>query len=224
MNVYCKKIFYFINCKHYLKIGVGKAMVAKNTKNNRVARVAKSAWWSIMLAGLLSVLLGLFAVFWPGLTVSILVHVFSIFFIIFGAIWMIASFASMKADRIWWLSLLFAVICMAIGIYLFANPSTTISIFVVLIVIAIFVQALVDLVSASYSDQKEDKVLWTIVGLLGIVFGLAIIFYPTNITLAFVWVLGLYAFVHGIVTIVYAFRAKRTVRRIAKNVKSTKTN
>ena len=178
--------------------------------------IAKSVWWFVILTGVLGILFGLFAVFWPGLTLATLVLAFGVFVVAIGAIWLILSFTSIKTNRVWWLSSLFAVFLIVAGIYLIMNPSTTVAIFAVLAAIAIFVQSLGDLVNASYSDSKGEKTIWIIAGLVGVVLGFVLIFYPTGVTLAFVWILGLYALIRGIFAIIYAVQARGVVKKIKK--------
>ena len=189
---------------------------------NKVKSMAKGAWWFTVLTGALGILFGLFTMFHPKLTIATLVYAFAIFVVALGAVWLVLSFASMKENRLWWLSLLFAVLCVATGSYLFRNPLTTVELFVILTGIVIIIQALVDLVNASYADDREDRVLWITTGVLGVLLSFAIWFYPTGATLAFVWVLGLYALIRGVVAVVYAFNVKSAVRDLIKETKSTK--
>ena len=189
---------------------------------SKVKSVAKSTWRFVILAGVLSILFGLFAMFWPGLTVSILVTIFGAFIVATGLVWLVMSFASIKVDPVWWLSTLFSILCMAAGVYLLVNPSITITLFVILVAIIIFVQALVDLVGASYSDEKSTKWIWTLFGVLGVAFGVVILLYPEDATNVFIWLVGLYAFIRGVVDIVYACRAKRGVKKVIKAAKSAK--
>ena len=190
--------------------------------NSKIKSVAKSAWWLFMLSGVLSILFGLFAVFWPGLTVSILIFMFGLFVTAIGAACFITSIIEIKINKIWWLLTLFSLFCIAAGIYLFINPSTTLAIFVVLIAIVVFARALIDLINASYSNDTSSKRLWITLGILGIIFGIAILVYPTGTTTAFIWVVGLYTFIRGIADVVYAFQIKIGVRKLKKITKTSK--
>ena len=182
--------------------------------------IAKSAWWLFILSGVLSVLFGLFAVFWPGLTVSILVHIFGLFIVAIGVAWLVMSFADMKTNRVWWLSALLAIFAVVAGIYLLANPSTTITIFVILVATVVFARALVDLIGASYAGDASSRWMWILLGVLGVVFGVVILVYPKSATTAFVWVVGLYAVIRGIADIIYAFRVKKNVKKLVKASKN----
>ena len=182
--------------------------------------IAKSAWWLFILSGVLSVLFGLFAVFWPGLTVSILVHIFGLFIVAIGVAWLVMSFADMKTNRVWWLWALLAIFAVVAGIYLLANPSTTITIFVILVATVVFARALVDLIGASYAGDASSRWMWILLGVLGVVFGVVILVYPKSATTAFVWVVGLYAVIRGIADIIYAFRVKKNVKKLVKASKN----
>ena len=188
-------------------------------KNSKVKKVAKSVWRLFVLSGVLGILFGLFAMFWPDKTVSALMFVFAVFIVAMGFSWLVMSFASMRTDRIWWLSALFAAFCMAVGIHLLANPSTTMKIFVVLVAIAVFARALVDLVKASYSNNVSNRGMWGLLGVLGVVFGVVILTHPTDATVMFVWLVGLYAFIRGVADVIYAFQVRGGVKSLVKTAK-----
>ena len=189
--------------------------------NNNAKSVAKGAWWLFVSSGVISILFGLFAVFWPGLTMSVLLTIFGVFIAAIGVTWLVVSFTEIKVNRIWWLSALFALFCLVMGIYLLANPSTTVAIFVILVAVAVFARALADLVSASYAEDASSRWLWTVLGVLGVIFGIVVLVYPTGATTAFIWVVGLYAFVRGVADLIYAFQVKRGVKKIVKAAKKS---
>jgi len=179
-------------------------MVKRSTKTKRMT---KKIWWSLVLGGSASIVFGLFAMFWPDKTLSVLTWVFGIFVIAMGALWAYQGLTHMKTDRLWWLSALFGALAVSVGIYSIASPTIVITLFTVLLTIYIFAQSLLDLVIASYSE-RSDKWIWVMIGALGIVLGLVIIFNPLSASMAFVWVLGLYALIHGMAAIASAMMAK----------------
>ena len=190
--------------------------------NNKVKKAAKRAWWLFVLSGLFAIVFGLFAMFWPGLTVKILVFVFGLFIVAIGAACLMMSFADMKTNKIWWLSGLFSIFCLAAGIYLLANPSTTLAIFAILVATVVFARALVDLVNASYADDASSRWLWILLGALGIGFGIVILVHPADTTTAFIWVVGLYSVIRGIADIIYALQIKNDVKQLKKLAKNSK--
>lgn len=179
-------------------------------------KLTKEIWWLVVLTGVASIAFGLVALFWPGLTLATLVYMFAIFVVVAGAVALFESLSNIKKDRLWWLALLFALLNIGIGVYLLRNPLVAATFFVVLIAIVIFVQSLFDLVVASYAEKNEGKWLWVVTGVLGLIAGGIILFYPLAASLAFVWVMGLYSLIHGIVAVAYAIQIRSDIKKLKK--------
>ncbi len=192
-------------------------MLVRNIKE-----ASKSLWWLVVLAGIASILFGLIAIFWTGLTLATLILLFGIFVIVIGVVMLVDALSDIKVDPLWWLTMLLALFGIAIGIYLVMNPSAAVTLFVALLVLYVFVQSIFSLVVASYAEKGDGRWLWVVTGLVGIILGIFMIIYPITASLATVWVLGLYALVQGIMIIAFAFRVRSRIKNLA--TKSKKTN
>lgn len=179
-------------------------------------KLTKEVWWLVLLTGIASVVFGVLALFWPALTLATLVYMVAIFTIVGGVVGLFEALTSIKKDRLWWLMLLFALVNIGIGVFLLRNPLVTAAIFVILLAVVIFAQSIFDLVVASYMDKQEGKWLWIVTGVLGLVAAVAIMFYPVAASLAFTWVVGLYALVHGVVAVAYAINVRKDMKKLFK--------
>ena len=179
---------------------------------NDAKKLTKEVWWYLVLSGLLAIVFGFVALFWPALTAATLVFLVALFTIIGGIIGLVHALANIGKDRLWWLSLLVSAVSLGIGIFLIRNPLITAALLVILLAITIFMQALYDLVIASYATKDEGRWMWIVTGILGIIVAIVIMVYPETSALAFVWVLGLYALVHGVVNIGYAVQIRKDVK------------
>ena len=191
------------------------------TKNS-IKKLTKKIWNSIVIGGVISIIFGLLAIIWTDITLDALVVVFGVFMVVMGIVWLIESLTSIKSDPLWWLGLLFAILAGVGGVYLLCNPSMLIGIFVVLLAVYIFVQSLVDLIVASYTEDTSDKLMWIILGLLGIAFGILVVVHPAEASFALVWVLGLYALVRGTLSILFAIRARKYLTKATKKSSKAK--
>lgn len=178
--------------------------------------ITKETWSLVLVTGIVSTLFGLVALFWPKLTLATLVYMYAIFVVLIGAFSLFQSLASIKKDPLWWLMTLFAVFNIIIGVFLLRNPLVAATIFVVLLAIFIFVQSIMDLVIASYAGKGDNRWIWVMTGIFGIVMGFVMLFYPLAASVAFVWVLGVYTLVHGVVAIAFAVQTKSAVKKLAK--------
>ena len=181
---------------------------------DKTKKLTKQIWWVILLTGVAGILFGALTLFLPGITLVTLIYMLAIFVVISGAIGLFEAISNIKKDRLWWLTLVFALVGISVGVYLARNPMTTASIFVILVSLLILVRSIFDLVVASYMDKKDGRWLWIIPGILGIIAAGAIVLYPVAASLAFIWVLGLYALIHGVMTVGFAMQIRKDVKKL----------
>ena len=203
---------YTIDC--FLVIYYGYITKGGNNMFNKAKKLTKEIWWIILLTGISSVLFGIIALFWPALTLVTLVFIASILLIVVGAIELFAALAKINKDRLWWLTLLVAILNIGIGVFLLKNPMVTATLFVWLLAISILARAIFDLVVASYADKDESRWLWIFTGIIGLIAAVAVVAYPIASSLAFTWVLGLYALIHGIATVAYAVQVRKDIKKL----------
>jgi uncharacterized membrane protein HdeD (DUF308 family) len=108
----------------------------------------------------------------------------------------------------WWVLLLRGILLIIIGILAFIAPTT----------FAIFVGAymLVDgfsMLGAGFSDQPAGQSHWPliIVGILGVVAGFLLLFYPTLGLITLTYVIAAWAIITGILTIISAVRLREEI-------------
>ena len=175
--------------------------------------ITKEVWRLVLVTGIISAVFGLVALFWPKLTLATLVYMYAMFVVVVGAFSLVEALSSIKKDPLWWLMTLFAIFNIVIGVFLLRNPLITAAIFVMLLAVFIFVQSIIDLIMASYAGKGDGRWLWILTGVFGIVMGFIVLFYPVAASVAFVWALGVYALVHGIVAIAFAIQTRGLVKK-----------
>ena len=189
---------------------------------SKAKKLTEEVWWILVLSGILSIVFGFVALLWPGLTAETLVFLVALFTIIGGVIALVNALSNIVKDRLWWLSLLGAFVSLGIGVFLIRNPLITGSLLVILLAIIIFVQALYDLVIASYATKEEGRWMWIITGIMGLIVAVVVMTNPVTAALAFVWVIGIYAIVHGVVNIGYAIQLSKDVKAVKKAIGGAK--
>ena len=175
----------------------------------KLSTITKEAWWTVVIVSASSIIFGLLAIVWPGLTLVFFARLFAAFGIIVGFVGLLGSLAAIQRNPLWWLGMLFALCNIVLAAYLFHEPKVTAVIFATLLAIYVVIQSLIDLVMASFAQKKDHKSMWAITGILGFIAAAIIAFYPVAVSVAFAWVLGMYAFIHGIVGLSYAFQIRR---------------
>lgn len=181
---------------------------------DRTKKLTKEVWWLLILTGVTSIVFGLVTLFWPKLTFATFVYLYAIFVVIGGAIGLFEAISNIKKDGLWWLALALSLINLGVGVFLLRNPAVAATLLVLFVVIFIFMQAIFDLAVASYISKKDNQWLWVVSGILGLFAGVIVLAYPLATTVAFVWVLGLYALVHGVVSVAYALQIRGELKKL----------
>lgn len=175
----------------------------------------KQLWGLAISQGVLAILFGIVALFWPGLTVSLLIVLFGVFVLVWGITGVIASLTSIGKDKFWWLELIFSVLALGLAVYMLRNPIETAAVFILLIGLTFIVRGVVDILEGLFDGNRDggDRVFHVIVGVLGIIAGIVTLAYPVSAGLAVVWVIGLYGVLYGSLLIAFSFKAKHELSK-----------
>ena len=164
--------------------------------------------WLNALQGLFTVVFGLVAIAWPGITLFSFILLFGVFAVANGLVRAAGAFAN-RQDSGWRLSLLAGIAGVAAGIVAFVWPGLTgLALLFVIAAHALFVGVMIIVrVIGSWKDADE-KWLALIGGGVAVAFGILAIVWPKATALSLAWVIGVYAVVFGVSEIVSSFMSK----------------
>lgn len=163
----------------------------------------------VVLQGLATLLFGVVALFFPGLTAVDLVTLFAVYVTVVGVVSLVHGFRDLGKSDHYWFSLLVGMVMVAAGVYLVRHPEMAQSEFLALVGALVLVRGVADLfVSAFFSGHNEHRLLWVVSGVVGVVAGIMLWRYPFAGVTDYVWVLGLYALVVGSVSMALASRVR----------------
>ena len=162
--------------------------------------VTRDNWWALVLGGVATLLFGLAAVFWPGLTLHVLLYLFSAFVLIVGVVDALTGLGTIGGSDTWFLPSALGAFELGVGIYLVRHTSVKFSTFVALIGFTLIVRGVIEAVSAYFGAVAGAKAqaLSYLSGLVALVAGIIILFAKQAHGVSFVWLLGTYAIVSGI--------------------------
>lgn len=172
--------------------------------------VAAQLWGLGIAFGVVSILFGILALFWPNLTVALFIMLFGVFVLIWGVVGLIISISSINTRKFWWLELTFSVLAVGLAVYLLRNPETAASLFIFLIGLTFLVRGVIDVLEALFDSAVvgSQRVFNIVLGAIGIIAGIITLAHPVDAGLAVVWIVGLYAVLYGSLFIAFAFRTK----------------
>ncbi|MTE17408.1 HdeD family acid-resistance protein [Nocardia aurantiaca] len=183
-----------------------------------VHALARSAWQSILVTGLLSVVLGILVLVWPGPTLVVAGVLFGIYLVVSGVFQLIAAFGMHISTWMRVLSFITAILSFILGFFCFRNEFQAIGLLALWIGITWIFRGTAILVAAM-SDAAVPGRGWQILfGILLIVGGGLLIIEPFRSITALVVVVGCWLIVIGIFEVISAFQVKRTAREVPAGV------
>lgn len=166
-------------------------------------------WWLIALQGVAAIIFGVLAFLWPSMTLVALVLLFGAYALVDGVLALIQGFRRDGRGGIDWWQVVQGIVGIAAGVIAVAAPDITA--YALLLVIAAWAIAsgAIELVAA-YQLRDVIRREWLLVldGLISILFGAALIAFPSAGALAVVWMIGAFAIASGVVLLLLAFRMR----------------
>ena len=168
------------------------------------------SWWLILLRGIASILFGIAAFVWPGLTVLALTLLYGAFAMADGILALGAALTGSGERSIptWWLVVI-GLLGIAAGTVAFLWPGLTAFALVIMIgawAVAIGVMQIIGAIWLRH--EIEDEWLLIAAGILSVLFGAAVLLKPGAGALALAWAIGTFAILSGILLVAFALRIK----------------
>ena len=171
--------------------------------------------WGLVTRGIIAVIIGLIAVFWPGVTLGILVILFAAFALLDGAIGITMSIVSARQKERWWPFLIEGILGLVIGLIAIVWPEVTLVVLIYLIALWALVTGAFELVAALTVDWVPGaRWFLGIAGAFSVVLSILLFFYPLAGAQVIVLLLGIYAIAFGIVLLVTGFRARKEIKEV----------
>ncbi len=174
-------------------------------------RLAGQYWWLLLIWGILVVLFGLGALFWPHITLLTLIFLFGVFALVNGVLGLIIAVQERRIFPYWWAALAAAVISILFGIAVLVWPRATALIILYLIASWAIVTGIFQLAEALGGASRHSPLFLGIAGVVSIILGILLFSVsPIVALLSLVWVIGIYALIYGAMLIMrsFAFRSR----------------
>ena len=167
------------------------------------------SWWVLALRGLVAILFGLAALFWPGLILAVLIVFFGAYALVDGVLAIVAAFRSSGRGMRRPLLLLEGVIGILFGLVALFWPGLTALALLYFIAFWAILSG-ISRIAMAIMLRRDIENEWSIAlsGVLSVVLGIVLLLLPGAGLLAYTWLIGLLALALGIALIYYAFRVR----------------
>ena len=164
-------------------------------------------WWALLLRGIAALLFGLAALFWPGVTLLVLIVFFGAYAIVDGVLAIVAGIWGSEGSR--WLLLAEGVLSVLAGLVVFFWPGMTALVLLFLISAWAILTGLLKVIMAiAFRRKVENAWLMGLSGVISVLFGVVLAVLPGAGLLSLLWLLGIYALILGVALIGLGFRAR----------------
>lgn len=168
-------------------------------------------WWLPLVRGILLLILGVYAVLQPGMTLAIFAQVAGFFLVFDGLLAVIAGIAGQVPSRLW--TIIRGVFAVLAGSFVFAHPVLVAGLTAAFVVSVIGVLAIlsgvIEIIAAIQDRKKIEGEGWLILsGVLLVLIGVALLATPLLFGLTMIRVLGVLSIMSSVGMIVFAFRIR----------------
>lgn len=165
-------------------------------------------WWLVGLRGLLAIVFGIIAFWWPGVTMLSLVLLFAGYSLVDGVFGIGLAVRGARRGERWGWMLVNGILGLLAGIVAAVWPGITVVAFV-LVLGAWAIAGGAILIAAAFDVKKNHGRLWLILGgVASIIYGGLLLFAPLVGALVLTWWVGAHAIVLGGTLLVLAYRLR----------------
>lgn len=170
-----------------------------------------SIWWSFLLRGIFAIALGIFAIFWPDMSLGVLVFAVGLYCVADGAAGLVGGLRHPELRE----NVVQALIILCIGVVLVFWPSATLRTLLGLLGAAALIVGIGQILTARRlpADEPERGATMAI-GIAAAVVGLVLAVWPGSGVAVISWVIGIAVILIGALLIYLGTRFKRLGARI----------
>lgn len=171
-------------------------------------------WWALVIRGLVAILLGIFTLVLPGVTIGALVLLFGVYALLDGILSFIGAVKASRHHERWGFLVGEGIVGVLAGIATFAWPAIT-TIALVYVVAAWAVLTGIVEIAAAFRLRKHiaGELLLGLAGVISIAFGILLVAAPLAGALVIAVWIGVYELIFGVTLLALGFRLRNWSRR-----------
>jgi uncharacterized membrane protein HdeD (DUF308 family) len=180
-----------------------------------VQRLVQHLWTSMILFGLMSVILGVVILVWPGKSIIVAAVLFGVYLVVSGVALVFLAFRLPVSGGIRFLNFISGVASVILGVLAFRHFGEGYAVLLLAIWIAVgFIFRGVSSVAAAIDDPQVPGRGWTIFfGVVSMIAGIVVLAYPFHSIVTLALVVGFWLIILGVMEIVSGFGTDGPRRR-----------
>lgn len=179
------------------------------------------AWQHLLFSGICSLLFGIIALIWPGISLLSLIWLFAAFMVVQGIAICSGAWRTRKQETNWWLLFLYGLLCIVSGVIAALYPGLTTIILGFIISLNLLAGGLIQVIMAIHLRKEIKGEGWLILsGLITFGIGVYLLMIPGGGAIAMLWLIAVAAVVLGILFILLAIKAKNWAKDVRERMSS----
>ncbi|WP_330230104.1 HdeD family acid-resistance protein [Nocardia sp. NBC_00508] len=180
--------------------------------------VARRAWQTVLVTGILAVILGILILLWPDITLLAAGIIFGVYLVVTGFLQLMAAFGAPASAGLRVLSFITGVLCIVIGVFCFRDELASILLLGLWIGIGWLFRG-VALLMAAISEPALPGRWWQVFfGVLTAIAGVVLIVWPARSVATLAILAGVWLIVLGVLEIIVAFGVRRDAEALREAV------
>lgn len=181
-----------------------------------IANRLADLWWLYAVRGVFALLFGLAAIFWPGLTIAILIIIFGVFVLLDGLMMLGVGYRARHASPNAWNLGLQGVLNVIIGLVAFFAPIATAMALIILIAAWAVVMGVLEIIAAiRLRGRLDNEWLLVVSGIVSVLLGLSLIAAPGAGIVVMAWIIGGFSLLSSLVLFSIATRLRKLKSAVA---------
>ncbi|MGV9335873.1 HdeD family acid-resistance protein [Nocardia sp. NPDC003726] len=173
--------------------------------------LARRAWQTILLTGVLAVILGILILAWPDITLAVAGIIFGVYLVVTGFLQLLAAFGAPVGTGLRVLSFIIGVLSIVVGVFCFRDELASLLLLGLWIGIGWLFRGIALLVAAISEPELPGRWWQVLFGLVTAVAGVVLIVWPVRSVATLAVLAGVWLIIVGIMEIIVAFGVRREI-------------
>ncbi|WP_280492108.1 HdeD family acid-resistance protein [Nocardia asiatica] len=187
-------------------------MTTNSVVEGPLQSLARRAWQTILVTGILAVILGVLILAWPDITLLVAGVIFGVYLVVTGFLQLMAAFGAPASTGMRVLSFVIGLLSIVIGVFCFRDELASILLLGLWIGIGWLFRGIALLV-ASLSEPGMPGRWWQVLfGVVTAIAGVVLIVWPVSSVATLAVLAGVWLIIIGIMEIIVAFGVRREAR------------
>ncbi|WP_433192102.1 HdeD family acid-resistance protein [Nocardia sp. CA-107356] len=190
-------------------------MTTNSVLEGPLQSLARSAWQTVLVTGILAVILGVMIMVWPNVTLAAAGIIFGIYLVVSGFLQLLAAFGAPASAGMRVLAFISGVLSIIIGVFCFRDQLASILLLGLWIGIGWLFRGIALLMAAISEPALPARGWQGFFGVITAIGGVVLIAWPVQSVATLALVAGWWLIIVGVMEIVTSFGIRKDAKKLA---------